>query len=344
MKLNGIEYVRFIKNYIKNLEDAYDEYYDTFGDSIQIYNVIHEIVGVFFEELPNLEDKLHFNNNFLDVDVEICKSSLQKLIIEIGGRIEEDNDDIRFARCLYANLLDSNFITNYIKEEFYDLNNNEIEYIYDLKYWFELKYGIIYSDDNKFDRNIFIKVIELYYEILVKQEKRYDYTKVINKLFSDFYMNYHLEKGSVNRIGYLTSFPISNEIDSFNIENKMRYSKKLIVSQYVEDKKIALDVIVDVLDRLLSYYGGRNNEKMAKEIAKDDTSHLYHLFNKELDNLSKIYNSYFDIRHSEKKTNDGGEREILKDPKIIEYLYNRIFAMTYLCRFYTYDKFGSEME
>lgn len=238
MELNEVEYIKFIKNYIKKLDEAYLEQFDTFGDSRAVYDVIHEIVGIFKNSIPDIEDRIHYNNNFLEVDVEICKASLQILIMQNGGRLEEDNETIRFARCLYANLFDKDFIYNYIKPNYYQDYLGEIEYSKDLKYWFEIKYGIIYSEENKFDMDILIKVIELFYDELVDTNRRYDYTIFINNIFSKFYLNYRLEKGCVSKNAYLTSNPIVDELDSFNIENKMRYSNKLIVSRDIEAKKV----------------------------------------------------------------------------------------------------------
>lgn len=49
-----------------------------------------------------------------------------------------------------------------------------------------------------------------------------------------------------------------------------------------------------------------------------------------LDELMKLSNEYFDVRHNDYLNAAKGKREALNDSQFIEYLYNRAYAMLYL--------------
>ena len=53
---------------------------------------------------------------------------------------------------------------------------------------------------------------------------------------------------------------------------------------------------------------------------------------KELEELMKLSNEYFDVRHNDYLNAAKEKREALNDSLFIEYLYNRAYAMLYLLR------------
>ena len=61
-------------------------------------------------------------------------------------------------------------------------------------------------------------------------------------------------------------------------------------------------------------------------------SKLYTVIHNELEEINKIINEYFDIRHNEYLNKAKQKREVLNDKDFIEYLYNRIYSLLFLLR------------
>ncbi len=55
----------------------------------------------------------------------------------------------------------------------------------------------------------------------------------------------------------------------------------------------------------------------------------------EIQEIMKISNEYFDIRHNEYLNKAKQAREPIKDLAFVEYLYNRVYALLYLLRIKT---------
>ena len=53
---------------------------------------------------------------------------------------------------------------------------------------------------------------------------------------------------------------------------------------------------------------------------------------KRLEEIQKIVNEYFDIRHNEYISSSKKVREPINDNVFIEYLYNRIYALLFLLK------------
>ena len=56
------------------------------------------------------------------------------------------------------------------------------------------------------------------------------------------------------------------------------------------------------------------------------------MIHNELDEINKIINEYFDVRHNEYLNKAKQKREVLNDKDFIEYLYNRIYSLLFLLR------------
>lgn len=112
------------------------------------------------------------------------------------------------------------------------------------------------------------------------------------------------------------------------------------------DKHTALNYITDSLQYILSLIknectkGKQIEQKCANLIAKE-TSKKYSVVKTEVEEIQKIVNEYFDIRHNEYISSSKKVREPINDNVFIEYLYNRIYALLFLLKV-SYSKNLSE--
>lgn len=72
--------------------------------------------------------------------------------------------------------------------------------------------------------------------------------------------------------------------------------------------------------------------ELASSVCDDQNGKVYAVIKDELQNLMKISNDYFDIRHNDYLNDAKEKREALNDSQFIEYLYNRVYAMVYILR------------
>ena len=70
----------------------------------------------------------------------------------------------------------------------------------------------------------------------------------------------------------------------------------------------------------------------AKKVSSDINGKIYAVIKKEIDELMKISNEYFDIRHNEYLNKKKEKREAITDSVFIEYLYNRAYALLYILK------------
>lgn len=230
-----------------------------------------------------------------------------------------------------------------ILQEYYEYNDNWNRGTYYLSIDFEkeykLHYGITYPNilKLKLPRMEDIKMfIELAFHEWIIFEKRYNFTVMINKRLSRFSIPYKLQNGRLIQEGYKTSYYINNILNYSMFERKIRYSEEMITSQEYLDKKSALDYIIDALQFILSVQNGekviQKYKSAAKSINEDENSKVYAVVKSEIEEIMKISNEYFDIRHNEYMNKAKQEREPIQDLAFIEYLYNRAYALLYLLR------------
>ena len=74
------------------------------------------------------------------------------------------------------------------------------------------------------------------------------------------------------------------------------------------------------------------NQEVALQVGETKESKLYTVIHNELEEINKIINEYFDIRHNEYLNKAKQKREVLNDKDFIEYLYNRIYSLLFLLR------------
>lgn len=86
----------------------------------------------------------------------------------------------------------------------------------------------------------------------------------------------------------------------------------------------------------ISYQDAQGIDKKYAEVAKtvcdDQNTKVYSVVKNEIDEVMKLSNEYFDIRHNEYLNKAKQKREALDDLQFIEYLYNRVYALLYLLR------------
>lgn len=205
-----------------------------------------------------------------------------------------------------------------------------------------LHYGIGYSDILKLEvpQMEDIKMfIELAFHEWVIFEKRYDFTVIVNKRLSRFSIPYRLQNGRLIQEGYKTSYYLDKILNYSMFERKIRYSEEMITSREYLDKKSALDYIIDALQFILSVQDGekitQKYKLSAKSVSEDENSKVYAVVKAEIEEIMKISNEYFDIRHNEYLNKAKQAREPIQDLAFIEYLYNRVYALLYLLRIKT---------
>jgi hypothetical protein len=136
--------------------------------------------------------------------------------------------------------------------------------------------------------------------------------------------------------GYKTTFNNEFILNYPQFERKIKFAEEMIMSNDLLDKKTALDYITDSLQYFISINEGvsvkQKNESTALLMSKDKTDKIYTVVHNEIDELMKIVNEYFDIRHNEYLNKSKEKREVLNDKMFIEYLYNRAYALLYVLR------------
>lgn len=227
--------------------------------------------------------------------------------------------------------------------EYYDNWNGGTFYLgIDFEKEYRLHYGIAYPDVLKLELPQ-IEDIKMFIEIAFHEwiifEKRYDFTVMVNKRLSRFSIPYRLQNGQLIQEGYKTSYYIDKILNYSMFERKIRYSEEMITSREYLDKKCALDYLIDALQFILSVQDGekvvQKYKLAAKSVSEDENSKVYAVVKSEIEEIMKISNEYFDIRHNEYLNKAKQAREPIQDLAFIEYLYNRAYALLYLLRIKT---------
>ena len=227
--------------------------------------------------------------------------------------------------------------------EDYDNWNGGTYYLgIDFEKEYRLHYGIAYPDILKLELPQ-IEDIKMFIELAFHEwiifEKRYDFTVMVNKRLSRFLIPHRLQNGRLIQEGYKTSYYLDKILNYPMFERKIRYSEEMITSREYLDKKSALDYIIDALQFILSVQDGekviQKYKLAAKSVNEDEDSKVYAVVKAEIEEIMKISNEYFDIRHNEYLNKAKQAREPIQDLAFIEYLYNRAYALLYLLRIKT---------
>lgn len=344
----SVEKINFVKEYINRLENEFAIYEDNLefaNNEDNVFDIISEIINVFKKELPELKDSVLFRSGSSTRDAKTVIGILKKYLIDNGYifKREQNNQIDKFwasFRIYFENELP---YTDLLKDEYIGYNNwnNGTYYVdIDYHYQFALHYGTEYSEENFANITNIKMFIELAFSHWIKIEKRYEFTKIVNQMFRKFKIPYKLNKGKVIIQGYKTTTTNDKIINYTMLERKIQFADEMILSNEYLDKKCALDYIVDSLQYLLSIQKGEKvKEKYSNAcltICKNKECKEYTMIYNEIDEIMKIANEYFDIRHNEYLNKAKEVREAITNPITIEYLYNRVYSLLYILKI-SYD-------
>lgn len=334
------EYLKFMDSYLDRIEEAqnidltkigYENYVNN------LHDIIIEICNVFKEEFPELRNSIFLHEDTLICDVDITIGVIKKFLIKNGYKKNNiiDNQINKFWTSFKAYFEHELPEKDYFKSEFVgsDKENGGVCYLeIDYNYQYKLHYGIEYEECTT------INHIKMFIELAFNNwiEKRYEFTKDVNSIFQKFKMPLRLQRGKVIKTGYKTTNLNNKVINYAMLERKIHYAEEMILSSETLDKKCALDYIIDSLQYIISIQEGDSIDKKystaSKKISNDINGKIYSVIKKEIEELMKISNEYFDIRHNEYLNKAREEREAITDSVFIEYLYNRAYSLLYILR------------
>ena len=222
----------------------------------------------------------------------------------------------------------------------------------DYDYEFKLYRGIGYPDslkNNMGDMSDIKNFIEIAYKYWIKNDGKshYDFTVEINERLKIFKLPYRLQNGILLKQGYKSTYGIDKILNYRMFERKIRFSEDMINSNELMEKKSALDFLIDALQYLISTQECNINSQYSHldlSVNKDTNSKVYAVVKNELNELMKLSNEYFDIRHNDYLNGAKQQREALNDSQFVEYLYNRAYALLYLLRLKQCNQDGQECE
>lgn len=341
------EKINFIQNYISKLESQFKIYEDnleTCDNERHTFDTIREIINVFKSDIPELENSVFFRTGTATTDASTVIGLLKKYLIDNGYSIKDTKTTIidRFWVSFKSYFENELPYKGYLKDAYVYYNGLYGGTYYtsiDYNYQFKLHYGLEY-DEESFTTITNIKMfIELSFAEWIKTDKRYDYTKDINNKFRKFKLPYKLYKGKIISEGYKTTNINDKIINYAMLERKIQFSEEMIISSEMLDKKAALDYVVDSLQYLISIQKGKSTKdkyaSAAAIICGDSSSKQYTVIKNELEEIMKISNVFFDIRHNEYLNAANEVREPLSDSVFIEYLYNRVYSLLYILKLKT---------
>ncbi|MBP5466131.1 MAG: hypothetical protein J6Y43_01020 [Clostridia bacterium] len=213
---------------------------------------------------------------------------------------------------------------------------------------YKIEYGEEYIEPNinTISLNKVKNYIELIYSKFLRggKEGKYEFVVQVNKTFSRLGLPYKLDKGKIKKQGYKSSFLQDKILNYEQFERKIAFSEEMILHKDLMDKHAALEYIADAFCYFYSLFkkdgnvkeeleDKKVNAKIATLIHNDNSDKQYLLFKDEIEEVKKIINDNFDIRHNEYyRKSDKVKREVLSDIYVIEYLYNRIYSLLYIFR------------
>ena len=338
---------KIIIDYIKQLRDALTEFEPSNNQS-DIFDLVIEVANVFQIDIPEIQSSilLRSGTEIRDVNTTIAllKLYLANNNIEYHEEDEEENRELKRFWTSFLLWFETELINmDLLRAQFLQWDNwdgGTWNLIIDYDYEFKLHRGIEYPDSlkkNTGDMSSIKSFIELAYKYWIKNDGKshYDFTVEVNEKLKIFRLPYRLQNGVLLKQGYKTTFGVDKIINYQMFERKIRFSEDMINSHDMMEKKSALDFIIDALQYMISTQEGNRDKQysaLAKTVKEDNNSKVYAVVKREVDELMKISNEYFDIRHNDYLNAAKQQREALNDSQFIEYLYNRAYALLYLLR------------
>ena len=340
--------IEIVCDYIKRLEKAIETFEPALENNDELVDLNIEIANIFDEEIPQIKNTILLRHGTEIRDANTTIGLLKLYLANHGIRYEQEEDEknIRIKHFWSAFILwFENELPNlellqnkYVQWDNWDGGTWFLNLNYD--YEFRKYRGVDYPESLKNNTGDFEDIktfLEIAYKYWIINEGKahYDFTVEVNERFKIFRLPYRMQNGRILRQGYKTTYGIDKIINYRMFERKIGFSEDMINSDDLMEKKSALDFIIDALRYLVSIQEGNRDKQyaaLAKSVNEDNNSKVYAVIKQEVNDLMKISNEYFDIRHNDYLNAAKEKREALSDSQFIEYLYNRAYSLLYLLR------------
>ena len=334
-----IDYIKKMENVISGIDNV--------EDTNDIFELIIEIANIFQNEIPEIKNSILLRNGTEIRDantvIGLLKLYLANNDIEYKEESEENRKIKRFWTAFMLWFETELVNLELLKEKYvrWDNWNGGTWYLdIDFDYEYKMYRGTNYPESLKRnDGNIsdIKNFIEIAYKYWIKNDGKshYDFTIEVNERLKIFKLPYRLQNGILRKQGYKTTYGIDKILNYRMFERKIRFSEDMINSRDLMEKKSALDFLIDSLQYLISTQEGnraKQYSQLAATVDQNTNSKVYVVIKNELNELMKLSNEYFDIRHNDYLNASKQQREALNDSQFIEYLYNRAYALLYLLR------------
>lgn len=340
---------KLITDYIDKINKLLEENNPILNNTNDFYDLFAEIINVMQDDIPRMQDSILFKPQTISRDantiIGLLKMYLANNGIQYKEKEKQENISLKtfwksFIFWFENELINLEWLNEkYLGYDTWDGGRLFLDMDYD--YEFKLYRGINYPDslkNNKCKIEDIKMFIEIAYKYWIKNDAKihYEFTIEVNERLRIFKLPYKLQCGILLKQGYKTTFPIDKIVNYRMFERKIRFSEDMINGTDLMEKKSALDFLIDALQYFISIQEGKNKKGQYKSLAKsvndDENSKAYAVINQEINEIMKLSNEYFDIRHNENLNSSKQAREALNDPQFIEYLYNRAYALLYILR------------
>lgn len=348
---------KLVKDYIKQLRDAVTGDVISNGQS-DIFDLVIEVANVFQIDIPEIQSSIIIRTGTETRDVNTTIALLKLYLanngIEYNDEDVEENREIKRFWASFILWFETELVNMELLQDKYlywdNLNGGTWYLNLDYDHEFNLYRGISYPDslkNNTGDMTEIKSFIEIAYKYWIKKDGKshYDFTIEVNERLKIFKLPYRLQNGLLLKQGYKTTFGIDKILNYRMFERKIRFSEDMINSNDMLEKKSALDFLIDSLQYLISIQEGNRTKQysaLAQSVNIDTNTKVYSVVKNELEELMKMSNEFFDIRHNDYLNGAKQQREALNDSQFIEYLYNRAYALLYLLRLKQCNKMDQE--
>lgn len=339
---------KIICDYIDKIKIRIKEFNSGFSSSDDLFELLYEILSVFENRIPQLRNTLFFKSNSEIRDANTTKALLIMYMADNGIEyIEKETEEKSSIKRFWSAFITwfENELVNMemLKQQYLQWDNWDggMWHLYmNYDYEFQLYRGVDYPDSlrqntgNFEDIKTFLEIAYKYW-IINEGKKHYEFTVEVNERFRIFKLPYRMQNGIVLKQGYKTTFGIDKILNYRMFERKIHFSEDMINSHDMMEKKSALDFIIDALQYIVSLQAGNRQKQysaLALNVNHDTNSKVYAVIKQEINDLMKLSNEYFDIRHNNYLNDAKEKRESLNDSQFIEYLYNRAYSLLYLLR------------
>lgn len=346
-KINNIKN-QLVIDYIEKIDKVLENY-NFIGDTMdEIFDLLIEISNVMQSELPEIQSAILLRNGTEMRDANTVRAMLVMYLANHGikytGKEKEENAEIKRFWSSFILWFETEMVgMELLKPQYLRWDNwdggmwfLEMDYDYEFRLHRGIDYPITLKDNtgNIEDIKTFIELAYKYW-IINDGKSHYTFTVEVNERLKIFKLPYRLQNGILLKQGYKTTYGIDKIINYRMFERKIRFSEDMINSHDMMEKKSALDFIIDALQYMISIQDGNRDKQyaaLARSVNADSNSKVYAVVKREIDDLMKFSNEYFDIRHNDYLNAAKQQREALNDSQFIEYLYNRAYALLYLLR------------